>query len=87
MFDNTLGVYGRGRVRDRIDLTQPGLLAGNTHPGGMLWMFAASQRAANGPFSNAEWEFIGPYLPIGEYGPYPERLRQSGACTTAPASR
>lgn len=22
------------------------------------------------------WEFIGPYLPIGEYGPYPERLRQ-----------
>jgi transposase len=23
-----------------------------------------------------EWEFIGPYLPIGEYGPYPERLRQ-----------
>lgn len=24
----------------------------------------------------AEWEFIGPCLPIGEYGPYPERLRQ-----------
>lgn len=23
-----------------------------------------------------EWEFIEPYLPIGEYGPYPERLRQ-----------
>jgi transposase len=23
-----------------------------------------------------DWEFIGPYLPIGEYGPYPERLRQ-----------
>jgi transposase len=23
-----------------------------------------------------EWEFIGPHLPIGEYGPYPERLRQ-----------
>ncbi len=23
-----------------------------------------------------EWEFIGPYLPIGEYGPYPEGLRQ-----------
>ncbi|MDX6430985.1 MAG: hypothetical protein QOE54_3351 [Streptosporangiaceae bacterium] len=23
-----------------------------------------------------EWEFIGPYLPIGGYGPYPERLRQ-----------
>ncbi|GII06199.1 transposase [Planobispora takensis] len=22
------------------------------------------------------WEFIRPYLPIGEYGPYPERLRQ-----------
>nr|QIY68231.1 IS5 family transposase [Streptomyces sp. RLB1-33] len=26
--------------------------------------------------SDTEWEFIGPYLPIGEYGPYPERLRQ-----------
>lgn len=23
-----------------------------------------------------DWEFIEPYLPIGEYGPYPERLRQ-----------
>ncbi|SEF03558.1 Transposase [Streptomyces sp. 3213] len=23
-----------------------------------------------------EWEFIAPYLPIGEYDPYPERLRQ-----------
>lgn len=22
------------------------------------------------------WEFIGPYLPIGAYGPYPARLRQ-----------
>ncbi len=22
------------------------------------------------------WEFIEPYLPIGAYGPYPERLRQ-----------
>ncbi|MYZ36584.1 transposase [Streptomyces sp. SID4917] len=26
--------------------------------------------------TNEEWQFIGPYLPIGEYGPYPERLRQ-----------
>ncbi len=26
--------------------------------------------------TDAEWEFIGPYLPISEYGPYPERLRQ-----------
>ncbi|PWE07605.1 hypothetical protein DD630_11935 [Streptomyces sp. BSE7F] len=26
--------------------------------------------------TDAEWEFIGPYLPIGEYGPYPERMRQ-----------
>ncbi|ANP52293.1 transposase [Streptomyces griseochromogenes] len=26
--------------------------------------------------TNNEWEFIGPYLPIGEYGPYPEHLRQ-----------
>jgi transposase len=23
-----------------------------------------------------EWEFIEPYLPVGEYGPYPTRLRQ-----------
>lgn len=26
--------------------------------------------------TDEEWEFIGPYLPIGVYGPYPERLRQ-----------
>ncbi len=26
--------------------------------------------------TDVEWEFIAPYLPIGEYGPYPERLRQ-----------
>lgn len=26
-----------------------------------------------------EWEFIGPYLQIGEYGPYPERLWQQFA--------
>ncbi|WP_327129949.1 IS5 family transposase [Streptomyces sp. NBC_01727] len=26
--------------------------------------------------TDTEWAFIGPYLPIGEYGPYPERLRQ-----------
>ncbi|MUT94200.1 transposase [Streptomyces sp. Z38] len=26
--------------------------------------------------TDAEWEFIGPCLPIGEYGPCPERLRQ-----------
>lgn len=26
--------------------------------------------------TDAEWEFIGPYLPIGGYGPYPDRLRQ-----------
>ena len=26
--------------------------------------------------ADTEWEFIEPYLPIGEYGPYPERLRQ-----------
>src|SRR3954465_5875801 len=25
---------------------------------------------------DSEWEFIGPYLPIGRHGPYPERLRQ-----------
>ncbi|GLW55148.1 hypothetical protein Kpho01_31590 [Kitasatospora phosalacinea] len=26
--------------------------------------------------ADAEWEFIEPYLPVGEYGPYPERLRR-----------
>ncbi|MBM9503061.1 transposase [Streptomyces sp. KK5PA1] len=26
--------------------------------------------------TDMEWEFIDPYLPIGRYGPYPERLRQ-----------
>lgn len=26
--------------------------------------------------TNEEWEFIGSHLPVGEYGPYPERLRQ-----------
>lgn len=26
--------------------------------------------------SDEQWEFIEPYLPIGEYGPYPERLRE-----------
>ncbi len=26
--------------------------------------------------TNAQWKFIEPYLPIGRYGPYPERLRE-----------
>ncbi|GAA4966815.1 transposase [Nonomuraea thailandensis] len=26
--------------------------------------------------TDQEWEFVRPYLPIGEHGPYPERLRQ-----------
>ncbi|MDH6544138.1 IS5 family transposase [Streptomyces sp. SPB4] len=26
--------------------------------------------------ADGEWEFIEPYLPIGRFGPYPERLRQ-----------
>lgn len=26
--------------------------------------------------TDSEWEFVEPYLPVGEYGPYPERLRQ-----------
>ncbi len=26
--------------------------------------------------TDPDWEFIAAYLPIGEYGPYPERLRQ-----------
>jgi transposase len=25
--------------------------------------------------TDEQWTFIEPYLPIGEYGPYPERLR------------
>lgn len=30
--------------------------------------------------ANDEWEFIGLYLPIGEYGPYPKQLRQQFEC-------
>lgn len=26
--------------------------------------------------TDEQWEFIEPYLPIGGYGPYPERLRE-----------
>lgn len=26
--------------------------------------------------TDEEWEYVAPYLPIGEYGPYPSRLRQ-----------
>lgn len=26
--------------------------------------------------TDEQWEFIEPYLPIGEYGPYPEWLRE-----------
>ncbi len=26
--------------------------------------------------TDGEWEFIEPFLPIGRYGSYPERLRQ-----------
>jgi transposase len=26
--------------------------------------------------TDAQWKFIEPYLPIGKYGPYPERLRE-----------
>lgn len=26
--------------------------------------------------TDEEWEFIKPYLPIGRFGPHPERLRQ-----------
>lgn len=26
--------------------------------------------------ANDQWKFIGPYLPFGRYGPYPERLRE-----------
>lgn len=26
--------------------------------------------------TDGEWEFIEPYLPIGEYGPYPKWLRR-----------
>ncbi|MFJ2093824.1 hypothetical protein ACIOEW_31815 [Streptomyces sp. NPDC087901] len=25
--------------------------------------------------TDPEWKFVGPYLPIGRYGPHPERLR------------
>lgn len=26
--------------------------------------------------THTQWKFIEPYLPIGRYGPYPERLRE-----------
>ncbi|WP_443033834.1 transposase [Streptomyces sp. CA2R101] len=26
--------------------------------------------------TDAQWEFIGPFLPMGRFGPYPERLRE-----------
>ncbi|MGP3636857.1 transposase, partial [Streptomyces sp. 24-1644] len=26
--------------------------------------------------TNVQWKFIEPYLPIGRYGPYPQRLRE-----------
>lgn len=26
--------------------------------------------------TDEEWEFIGPFLPVGRFGPYPERLRE-----------
>ncbi|OLZ68862.1 hypothetical protein AV521_18815 [Streptomyces sp. IMTB 2501] len=26
--------------------------------------------------ADADWEFIGPSLPVGRFGPYPERLRE-----------
>ena len=29
-----------------------------------------------GQLTDDQWKFIEPYLPIGEYGPYPERLRE-----------
>jgi transposase len=29
--------------------------------------------------TDEEWAFIGPYLPVGEFGPYPARLREQFA--------
>ncbi|MFJ4569354.1 transposase [Streptomyces caelestis] len=29
-----------------------------------------------GPLNDSEWEFIGPFLPVGRFGPCPERLRE-----------
>lgn len=31
--------------------------------------------------TDKEWEFIGPLLPVGRFGPYPERLREQFAGT------
>lgn len=31
---------------------------------------------ARAQLTDAEWALIEPYLPVGERGPYPERLRQ-----------
>lgn len=43
-------------------------------PRGRSWTGRPS-RVARVQLTDEEWEFIGPYLPIGEYRPYPERLR------------
>lgn len=29
-----------------------------------------------GQLSDEEWKYVEPYLPVGEYGPYPARMRQ-----------
>src|SRR3954447_1509145 len=29
-----------------------------------------------GQLRDEEWEYVEPYLPVGEYGPYPARMRQ-----------
>ena len=31
---------------------------------------------ARAQLTDAKWELIEPYLPVGERGPYPERLRE-----------
>ncbi|GLW99592.1 hypothetical protein Misp02_36790 [Microtetraspora sp. NBRC 16547] len=36
--------------------------------------------------TDEEWEFIEPYLPIGGFGPYPERLRRALCCSAAMGS-
>jgi transposase len=44
-------------------------------PRGAAWT-GRSSCVTRVQLTDQEWEFIEPYLPIGEYGPYSQRLRQ-----------
>ena len=51
-----------------INFADVGPLGGRADPIGMLVV-------TRGQLTDEQWTLIEPYLPIGEYGPYPRRLR------------